>query len=534
MKPDDRKAQNQDRTLFGIEATDLLATFMGFFSLVLIIILTAIDLLSGPALGPSSDTSSQIDPWLDSTVFLVVVVLTLLASTRLNDLLISDGGKAGMVRTVLVVGLLSCALGMMGVPGPVVVGARALSISLSVLVWGAILSRVNSIVLAVVLMTSCLLVGIVVFLDSQPSAFLTYALVAVLHFVSWHSARHISTASLEQIAFATRSQSIERHVPGKGNSFALVLVGSMFGTTVVLAGNIGLAMREITLLMGTCLLISGGVISLFYRDLCSRFGNAARRMLALCMTMALVPFPFVGSTGQVICVGFLSCVGIINLVLIFDSILETSRFNQISPFWIIGLEGSVFFVGALAVLVCSAVLMPTLEYGLEVMAFVLVGASSILQIYINNQAYPIFQRADTSTQEATEGGLAEGDAASRGSTGESATQESAARGTAQKAAGGGAARETPQETPEDHTSYSAFWRSRVSGIAEEYQLTPRQKEIMELLIMGRDLNYITVRLSISRPTAKTHLSNLYRKMNIHSKQELIDLMEHKENLEDSQ
>ena len=45
------------------------------------------------------------------------------------------------------------------------------------------------------------------------------------------------------------------------------------------------------------------------------------------------------------------------------------------------------------------------------------------------------------------------------------------------------------------------------------------------MVKGRDLSYIMTCFKISRSTAKTHISNLYRKMNVHSKQELIDLME---------
>jgi DNA-binding NarL/FixJ family response regulator len=48
---------------------------------------------------------------------------------------------------------------------------------------------------------------------------------------------------------------------------------------------------------------------------------------------------------------------------------------------------------------------------------------------------------------------------------------------------------------------------------------------MELLLKGWNLNYITEYFFISRATAKTHTYNLYRKLGIHSRQELLDLVE---------
>lgn len=48
---------------------------------------------------------------------------------------------------------------------------------------------------------------------------------------------------------------------------------------------------------------------------------------------------------------------------------------------------------------------------------------------------------------------------------------------------------------------------------------------MHLLARGRDLPTISKTLFISRSTVQTHSKSLYRKLDIHSKQELIDLVE---------
>lgn len=45
---------------------------------------------------------------------------------------------------------------------------------------------------------------------------------------------------------------------------------------------------------------------------------------------------------------------------------------------------------------------------------------------------------------------------------------------------------------------------------------------------GRDAEYIRNRLCISRNTVNTHIAHIYRKTGVHSRQELIDLVEQAE------
>jgi DNA-binding CsgD family transcriptional regulator len=67
--------------------------------------------------------------------------------------------------------------------------------------------------------------------------------------------------------------------------------------------------------------------------------------------------------------------------------------------------------------------------------------------------------------------------------------------------------------------------SRCDSLADEFNLSPREREIMECLIRGRNLPYIRETLYISRNTINTHVRHIYAKMDIHSKQELINLFD---------
>lgn len=56
-------------------------------------------------------------------------------------------------------------------------------------------------------------------------------------------------------------------------------------------------------------------------------------------------------------------------------------------------------------------------------------------------------------------------------------------------------------------------------------LTPREREVFEMLARGRDSFYIQERLMVSRNTVKAHVKHIYAKLDIHTHQELLDIVE---------
>ena len=61
-------------------------------------------------------------------------------------------------------------------------------------------------------------------------------------------------------------------------------------------------------------------------------------------------------------------------------------------------------------------------------------------------------------------------------------------------------------------------------VAKDYGLTPRESEVIVLLAYGRTLSIIARDLQIAKGTARTHIENIYRKLDVHKQQELIDLV----------
>ena len=65
----------------------------------------------------------------------------------------------------------------------------------------------------------------------------------------------------------------------------------------------------------------------------------------------------------------------------------------------------------------------------------------------------------------------------------------------------------------------------VARVAERYRLSAREAQVCEYLARGRSQTYIRDALLLSKNTVATHVRRIYTKLDVHSKQELIDLVE---------
>lgn len=65
---------------------------------------------------------------------------------------------------------------------------------------------------------------------------------------------------------------------------------------------------------------------------------------------------------------------------------------------------------------------------------------------------------------------------------------------------------------------------RCLEVAEAFQLSKREREILELLVQGRSAPSIAEELFVSVNTIKTHVKRIYGKLGVHSKEELLDVV----------
>nr|WP_237563980.1 LuxR C-terminal-related transcriptional regulator [Adlercreutzia caecimuris] len=66
---------------------------------------------------------------------------------------------------------------------------------------------------------------------------------------------------------------------------------------------------------------------------------------------------------------------------------------------------------------------------------------------------------------------------------------------------------------------------REAEVARRYRLTSREQEILDLYARGRSAVFIAEQLSISPATVRSHVKHIYEKCLVHSRQELLSLID---------
>lgn len=88
-------------------------------------------------------------------------------------------------------------------------------------------------------------------------------------------------------------------------------------------------------------------------------------------------------------------------------------------------------------------------------------------------------------------------------------------------------------SPKRHTSTvdstvvpdSVRWETACHTISDHFGLTKREAEVMSLIAKGHSKSKIAGMLYVSSGTVQSHTKNIYRKLNIHSRQGLIDMVD---------
>ncbi len=76
-----------------------------------------------------------------------------------------------------------------------------------------------------------------------------------------------------------------------------------------------------------------------------------------------------------------------------------------------------------------------------------------------------------------------------------------------------------------HAPVKGRFMRRCDAVAKMFLLSARETEVLYLLAKGRSMNHIMEELVISEGTTKTHINHVYKKLGVHSRHELLDLIE---------
>lgn len=98
--------------------------------------------------------------------------------------------------------------------------------------------------------------------------------------------------------------------------------------------------------------------------------------------------------------------------------------------------------------------------------------------------------------------------------------------TQKRGVGSGGANSADDKSTSDATiiSYSEESLRSNPQLTEMYQLSKREIDVVVLLAGGRTVKHISKTLFISENTVRGHMKNIYQKLGVHKKQEMLDLL----------
>lgn len=89
---------------------------------------------------------------------------------------------------------------------------------------------------------------------------------------------------------------------------------------------------------------------------------------------------------------------------------------------------------------------------------------------------------------------------------------------------GAGSQEPAESAPAPNASGPTALNARCAALASRHSLTPRESEVLRLLAAGNSQRKIADVLVVSLSSAQTYSKNVYRKLGVHSRQEVIDLV----------
>lgn len=107
--------------------------------------------------------------------------------------------------------------------------------------------------------------------------------------------------------------------------------------------------------------------------------------------------------------------------------------------------------------------------------------------------------------------------------GEAPTADAA--GPAPEAGGEGTSVADGAAAPDAARDKTGSWTRSCLEIAERFGLSQRETDVLFLLAKGRTISFIADDLSVSFNTAKSHIRHVYVKTGVHTRQELLDMVE---------
>lgn len=83
----------------------------------------------------------------------------------------------------------------------------------------------------------------------------------------------------------------------------------------------------------------------------------------------------------------------------------------------------------------------------------------------------------------------------------------------------------PKTALDSRALYKRQVSDKIAHFTKTAQLTPREVEVLQLLVAGKSIKDVERELVIARGTAKAHINHIYQKLEIHCREELFEIFE---------
>lgn len=302
-------------------------------------------------------------------------------------------------------------------------------------------------------------------------------LLCALPFISIGILQLIEPEAMSK-GFVSRAES-KKHTPLLPTTDAfIVLYGVVFGFAI----NFALQLSSSDLvIIGVAVSLAGGTLALIPwldQNKDKMLHGSFQKFLFPLLVIGLLPMPFITGLPYYLCVFILvSCYICFNIVN-FDSLIRLSSHDGCSPLYLLGRGRAPILAGVTVGYAIGLAVNYTHAISSDILVFISLSLIVLLAVFVS---FVPFEK-DRFTEEYRD------------------------------------------KSNEIHDK-TGRWRARCLAVSRKFGLSARETEIFNLLARGRGTEFIQNKLFISAHTVKTHTYNIYKKMKISSREELITLVE---------
>jgi len=324
---------------------------------------------------------------------------------------------------------------------------------------------------------------------------LVFAITAVTPLIECYCLHRSSSLIIDHLKFANLTLRV--HKPAFAAHiclFSLLLgfaLGALRGSAIFEMFELESDSLRILVILVACLFISAFMLlSLMTQRLCSTF---LFRSLMLFMPPAVLGYVFCKFLGTA-----LQNITLLSAYLLFECVMwiyfsDIAQRYRISPFVVFGFGNGALMCGTLLGDLAMKALGFTLPAQLPMLAFVF-AAMLIAYVVIPQESSlrNMIVKGDNSSSDLRDSVYAN---------------------------------DLESKNIHSETARVGWFKLKCSAIAKRYQLSQRETEVLYLLAKGRNAVYIQEHLYISEGTARTHMRHIYKKLEIHTQQNLIELVD---------